>query len=693
MYLFRIFILLIAVAHHALGSDVITFGNAIYVSLSLNESHTFLNRKVKLIKVERHRNLIEVDGERIWLQVSKRELPKEIHGIRIFVADNADVKNMTTDPAVHNLNNKDVFLCLSDASKPLLDPSKFIFPISRKHGYQWTMEENSHLFAFLGLSTWRGPGHIRSHEGMDVNMHEARGRKLHPLIAIESGTIVLVADSTVTGNYDGCIILKSDSQENIYYVYKHTNPETHMVKVGQKVEKGQELSYIWGDHSWGHLHFAVVYRTETPTYKDRYKNVIGFFPQFYELFFGDLNPISVTRKDGNFSFGQPYWTCNNILRTDQFDEKIGYGWQLGDWCISQKVEWITDQKTGNVRIGKTLHGETKGRCDNPNKYLDFEIAVENGTYAVNAVVGDILLPGRHNLSVENMFVADLKTEAGEFIKTNETKVKVADGRLTFRFTLDTTIAGVKQIIFAKLDQAGKKPFSKLVWSDEFNGTGLPDKNKWGYEVGMIRNRESQYYTEADTSNVRQENGMLVIKGKRQKFDKAEYTSASIITKNKQHFLYGRIEVRAKVPMGRGTWPAIWLLGENKGEVGWPECGEIDIMEHVGFDSMRVHGNVHTQAYYHRIKTNKGSSIEVSEPWNNFHVYAIEWSKSKIDFFVDDMLYFTFLKEKDNRDVWPFDTPHYLLLNLAIGGGWGGQKGIDMNKFPHKYYIDYVRVYE
>jgi beta-glucanase (GH16 family) len=174
---------------------------------------------------------------------------------------------------------------------------------------------------------------------------------------------------------------------------------------------------------------------------------------------------------------------------------------------------------------------------------------------------------------------------------------------------------------------------------------------------------------------------------------AEYTSASLITLGKESWRYGRIEVRAKLPTGLGTWPAIWMLGTNIREVGWPTCGEIDIMENVGFDPNKIHGNIHTQEYNHVRGTNKGNNIEMEKPYDKFHVYAIEWFEDHIDFFIDDNKYFTFKNEGTGNAVWPYDKEHYLILNLAIGGSWGGQKGIDDSIFPQKYYIDYVRVYK
>lgn len=253
---------------------------------------------------------------------------------------------------------------------------------------------------------------------------------------------------------------------------------------------------------------------------------------------------------------------------------------------------------------------------------------------------------------------------------------------------------------------------KLVWSDEFNYSGLPDAKKWNYETGFVRNRELQYYTKGRKENARVENGILIIESRKEKFknpnykpdsqrrrswnrsrEYADYTSASLITYGKASWCYGRIEVRAKLPTGRGTWPAIWTLGTNIKKVGWPTCGEIDIMENVGFNPDRIHANSHTKKYNHARNTGKGSSIKVSNPFKEFHIYAIEWYEDRIDFYVDDNKYFTYENEGTGEAAWPYDKEQYLILNTAIGGTWGGQKGIDDSIFPQKFYIDYVRVYQ
>jgi len=231
----------------------------------------------------------------------------------------------------------------------------------------------------------------------------------------------------------------------------------------------------------------------------------------------------------------------------------------------------------------------------------------------------------------------------------------------------------------------------LVWNDEFNGDGLPDATRWDYEVGFIRNQERQYYTQRRAANARVENGMLVIEARRESYEDAAYTSASLTSL--ASWTYARIQVRAQLPKGRGTWPAIWTLGTNIREVGWPACGEVDIMEHVGFDPGRIHANIHTRAYNHVQRTNKGNNVTVRGVDDEFHVYEAVWTPQQISMSVDGQRYFTFEKESGGTAVWPFDQPQYLILNLAIGGSWGGQKGIDDSAFPTRFLIDYVRVYK
>ncbi len=246
---------------------------------------------------------------------------------------------------------------------------------------------------------------------------------------------------------------------------------------------------------------------------------------------------------------------------------------------------------------------------------------------------------------------------------------------------------------------------KLVWSDEFDRAGAPDPARWEPEQGYIRNNEAQYYTKGRLENARVEDGHLVIEARKDKLpltdahprrngrEVAEITSASLTTKGKAEWTYGRIEVRAKLPAGRGVWPAIWMLGTNIDKVGWPACGELDIMEFVGHDPGVVHANVHTRGFNHARGNARGKRLELPDASTAFHTYALEWTKRELRFFVDDTCFFTCANDGTGVDSWPFDAPHYLILNLAIGGAWGGQKGIDDGIFPQRLVIDHVRVYQ
>jgi beta-glucanase (GH16 family) len=232
----------------------------------------------------------------------------------------------------------------------------------------------------------------------------------------------------------------------------------------------------------------------------------------------------------------------------------------------------------------------------------------------------------------------------------------------------------------------------LVFADEFETPGALDPAKWAYEIGYVRNDERQYYT-SRPENARAEGGSLLIEARKEAYHGYGYTSASVNTRGRFEFQYGRVEARAKLPTGNGPWPALWMLGTNIDTVGWPACGEIDIMENVGFDPPRIHGSVHTAAYNHTIGTQKTADVTVASPWKDFHVYAMEWYADHIDTFVDGQKYFTFTNEGTGSRAWPFDKPQYLLVNLAIGGSWGGQKGVDDSRFPHRYLVDYVRIYQ
>lgn len=234
---------------------------------------------------------------------------------------------------------------------------------------------------------------------------------------------------------------------------------------------------------------------------------------------------------------------------------------------------------------------------------------------------------------------------------------------------------------------------ELVWSDEFNYEGLPDTAKWAYDVGGHGwgNNELQYYADARLKNSRVENGHLIIEAHYEFFSGKSYSSARMITKNKGDWKYGYFEMRAQLPSGRGTWPAFWMLPTDWEYGGWPDSGEIDIMEHVGYDSENVHGTVHTKSYNHMIGSQVGESMSIPDCETSFHIYACEWTPDDIKMYIDGEHYFTF-NNQGNWQAWPFDKRFHILLNIAVGGSWGGVQGIDNEAFPVQFLIDYIRVY-
>lgn len=240
---------------------------------------------------------------------------------------------------------------------------------------------------------------------------------------------------------------------------------------------------------------------------------------------------------------------------------------------------------------------------------------------------------------------------------------------------------------------------KMVWSEEFNATlttggkpALPDTQKWWYEnlkKGAVNNELQTYVSgfKGTDTVAAISNGTLKIIAK--KID-GEVYSARINTN--ESWTYGYFEARLRMPTGKGTWPAFWMMPKNFNR--WPDDGEIDIMEYVGYDLNVVHSSVHTKAYNHTIGTQKTATKRIQNAETEFHIYAVEWTADYVKGFVDGVEYFEFKNDKtNNKDTWPFNAPFYLKLNLAWGGDWGGAQGIDETKLPATYEIDYVRVYK
>lgn len=247
---------------------------------------------------------------------------------------------------------------------------------------------------------------------------------------------------------------------------------------------------------------------------------------------------------------------------------------------------------------------------------------------------------------------------------------------------------------------------RLIWNEEFDYSGEPDPEKWNYEMGFIRNLEEQIYT-TKKKNSRVRNGKLEIITRKEEFrnkkydpeiqnyryntEFADYTSASLNTKDNFEFKYGRVEVRAKLPSGNGVWPAIWMLGANFEDIEYPKAGEIDIMEYVGKEPDKIHATIHFPWDNQNGIMSNGGSRTLSDASENYHIYSVSWSPEKIEFLIDNSVYHSFTIDDAGVENNPFRKPFYLIINLALGGNWAGE--VDPGIFPQTFFIDYVRVYK
>ncbi len=435
--------------------DAVNFhwGNAFYFNLDIGESISFEGKEVKLLQLKNHYNQLKIGGDTLWLKVSRRTLPKISNGIQVFVADNRNVKDLTSDNKNHSLLKKDALICLSDFRKQLLDPGQFVFPVSFNDGYQWNTEEDSHMFSYLGLAEWKEKGYYRSHEGIDFDMHNARGLEKHWLVAIEKSTVIWIEDKGLDeAGKEACVLLESDSQPGIYYVYKHLYNKNVIVRKGQKLVRGEQIGTIWGDEVWGHLHFAVVKSDSIPTYQNRYFNLINGFPQLYELYFPTNYNYYKTFSKGRIYFGKLRSLNGNQKNANAFEDYTGKGWLLGDWNPADKVEWVLKGNEGNVRLKKVLYENSKAVSRNPLNYYDYEIQVQPGIYRVRARVGDLFLPSWQKIVFEGLTAGTYSLTSGELNWTSEKIVKVEDGKLSIRIYIDEEnikVAGLSEIVFQK----------------------------------------------------------------------------------------------------------------------------------------------------------------------------------------------------------------------------------------------------
>jgi len=266
--------------------------------------------------------------------------------------------------------------------------------------------------------------------------------------------------------------------------------------------------------------------------------------------------------------------------------------------------------------------------------------------------------------------------------------------IELQVTKDTDVFSTKQSVSISGDDSDYVLSFTLSWADEFDSSSV-NTDDWTYETGASGwgNNEFQNYTNGNNAKI--ENGKLIITAEKvnDNTTAGSYTSTRMITRGKKEFTYGRMEIRAKLPSGRGIWPAIWMLGTDRGTIGWPACGEIDIMEYVGYEPNKVHATVHTKAGSGANGNGSGKTLETAE--EEFHIYGLIWTEKEMIFYTDspENVTHTYAPSNKTDENWPFYKPQFFILNVAVGGNWGGAQGIDNSIFPQTMEVDYVRVYQ
>ena len=426
------------------------WGNGFYFNLNIGETVTFNEVDVTLLRIENHFNLIKIGQDSLWFEVARRSLSQNINGMRIFVADNKEVKALANDTLKHGLLKGDALICLSDIQKPLLDPLQFVFPVSFNDGYVWDAEEDSYMFSLYKQEGTGEPVFYKNYEGIGFNMNGNNENQKHWLVALENSRVVWIAKNT-QNNAGACVLLESESQPGVFYVYNHLDETSLTVKEGQEIIAGEVIGKVsLTATDWPHLQFAVINPPTEPSFQECFHYLVNGFPQIFGLYFKQIGTVARTYSRGRIVVGWPRSVTGNKKNTQAYEIYSGKGWLLGRWNVAGKVESVTKNDEGNARLKKVLFENTPAESVNPDDYFEYQISVRNGTYRIRVKVGDQYLPTWQKISFEGTTPVTKSLPAGELGWTGEQVVEVQDGTLNIRiYTSQNQVAGLSEIVFQR----------------------------------------------------------------------------------------------------------------------------------------------------------------------------------------------------------------------------------------------------
>jgi len=424
------------------------FGNVSYFNLNIGEKCMYNEVEVEIIDSENHFNQIRIDGDTLWLKVSRRSPAVTVSGVQVFIADNKAVQSISGNSKVHGLLRKDVLLALAPANLPLIDELQFSFPVSFTQGFLWRTLEDTYMFSYQQGKTDE-KGSERSYAGVGIDMRDTRSMDKHLVVAMENGRVVWF-ETRIPGTTEpqAIVCIQSESSPDIYYIYEHLHNRGLMLKRNQRILKGEGIGYAWGNGNWNHFRIGIVRSDTVPSYETRHHNAVNFYPQLLNLYFGRQPVFSNSFTKGQIYLGRPDQMYGNAKNISGFEEYHGTGWNLGKWNTADKVEYVSGRRTGNARLRKTLFAGQPGQCTNPKDYYEFEINVRSGAYRIRALVGDQTMPSWQKIEFEGVNAGTFRRDAGDLVWTSERIVKVNDGKLTIRIYTDgDQVAGISEIVF------------------------------------------------------------------------------------------------------------------------------------------------------------------------------------------------------------------------------------------------------
>ncbi len=440
-------LLFMTVNGHARAQERFIWGNTTYANLHIGDTLAFEGSVVELISVRNHWNQLRIDEDTLWLKVSYRSPAFQKGNLKLFIASNRNVKALAENGLQHGLLTGDALVALCKATEPLLDPYRFSFPVSFSGGYIWKNNEDSYMFSYKGAVSGAGS---RVFAGIALDMPGARGSARFPVLAMESGRVAWV-ETLLPGSYQpkASLCIESNSSPGIYYVYSNLFDKYVFVNRNQKIETGDPLGYIWGEGNWENLHLAVVRSDGPPDPATAHDNLVNFFPQLLELYYGGQPVAKLYFTKGQLYFGRAAGAQGNEKNLSAFEDHLGTGWNLGKWNTADKVEGVFSRQGSNARLSKTLFEGEPAQCSNPDGWYDFDISVRTGIYRIRARVGDCLAPSWQQVEFEGVASGTYILKAGESVWTPERIVRVDDGKLTIRIRTGKAheIAGIAELVF------------------------------------------------------------------------------------------------------------------------------------------------------------------------------------------------------------------------------------------------------